>query len=300
MYLAGLRSAYNPTTRRFGVEVWQTKADVITFNYDTIAEEAIASGSGRGSKLIPSTFLRGGRMLGNPLRDEDLDASWHPWRPHLAYGFKFDEVTLPAAGGSDYIQGDRYYSHPDNQLYGNSRILKLHGSINWLRYTNFRPFEAFEAPKEEAPPEGLVLDPAPNYWWAESPIKDSWLMEPVIIPPLLYKNFVEHPFRAVWPAALDALKECKTLIVVGYSFPPTDFRTRRLFLEAFSSHALTRLVVVNPDPTITKIASRLCHYSGQVETYNNLHSFYGVPASWLDSPAVKGGNTTAQQEGPTA
>jgi hypothetical protein len=40
-------------------------------------------------------------------------------------------------------------------------------------------------------------------------------MEPVIIPPHLYKNFGEHPFPTIWSAALDTLKECKTLIVIG-------------------------------------------------------------------------------------
>jgi hypothetical protein len=119
-------------------------------------------------------------------------------------------------------------------------------------------------------------------------------MEPAVIPPQLYKDFQQDPFPAIWSAALNTLKECKTLVVIGYSFPPTDFRTRRLFLEAFSDHALTSLIVVNLDPSIAGTVRQLCHYSGPVVTCNDLRSFYGLPASWFDLAAVTQG--TQEQE----
>ena len=45
--------------------------------------------------------------------------------------------------------------------------------------------------------------------------------------------------------AKDKLRACGRL-VGGYSFPPTDFATRRLFLEAFSNRTPVELVI-NPD-----------------------------------------------------
>src|SRR5829696_9218371 len=156
-----------------------------------MAEEAIASASHIGPKPMPDNWRRGGRLV-NPLLDEDLDASHLMWRPHLAYSFKLDEVTLPVAGGSDYIGGHRYYSHPNNRLYEYWRVLKLHGSINWLQYTNLRfPGE----PKQEAPPEGLVLEHRPDYIWGMAPMKDSWLMEPVIIPRTYTRTSANIPSR---------------------------------------------------------------------------------------------------------
>jgi hypothetical protein len=107
-------------------------------------------------------------------------------------------------------------------------------------------------------------------------------MEPVVIPPQFYKTFQQDPVPAIWSGALQSLKECTTLVVIGYSFPPTDFRTRRLFLEAFSDHRLDSLVVVNPDPSIAGIVRQLCHYSGPIVTCHDLRSFYGLPASWFD------------------
>lgn len=87
-----------------------TSADVLTFNYDTLAEEAIALASGIGPKLRPDT------LRGDPdevkLSDEDLDASHFAWRPALAYGFEFGEVTLPVAGAmAPHVEGARYYGH---------------------------------------------------------------------------------------------------------------------------------------------------------------------------------------------
>jgi hypothetical protein len=280
MYLGDLSySGFTPTGRRFGAEVIAAGADVLTFNYDTLAEEVIASASGFSGKVQPA------RRGLEPVSDEDLDASHHAWKPGLAYGFQFDEVFLPVAGSLGHIEGNRYYAHPQNKLYRQNRVLKLHGSIDWLRYTDSRAYPAFE-PEDEPPKKGLVLTRHSNFWMGDSPKIGPWRMEPIIIPPFLYKNFREPPFPAVWSAALETLSECKTLIVVGYSFPPTDFRTRRLFLEAFSDHALTSLVVVNPDTSITGVVRQLCHYSGPVVTCNDLHSFYGEPASWFDFHTV--------------
>jgi hypothetical protein len=209
MYLGDMSfSGYTPTGRRFGTEVIAAGADVLTFNYDTLAETAIESASGFSEKVSPARREQSG--FEEPVADEDLDASHNAWRPGLAYGFEFDEVVLPVAGVSRYIEGSRYYAHPKNKLYEHNRVLKLHGSIDWLRYTDIRLHPGIE-PNGEPPPKGLVLTSHPMFWMGDSPIMDLWRMEPIIIPPLLYKNFREHPFPAVWSAALETLKECKTL-----------------------------------------------------------------------------------------
>jgi hypothetical protein len=96
-------------------------------------------------------------------------------------------------------------------------VLKLHGSIDWLRYTDSR---AYPGPESKSPaPKGVVLAQHSQYWMGESPTMNTWLMEPVVIPPQLYKTFRQDPFPAVWSTALKSLRECKTLVVIGYSFP---------------------------------------------------------------------------------
>lgn len=67
---------------------------------------------------------------------------------------------------------------------------------------------------------------------------------------------------------------CKRLIIGGYSFPPTDFHMKHLFLEAFRENKLEELIVINPDSNIIKTAKELCHYRGQVKYYSDLKEFY--------------------------
>jgi hypothetical protein len=280
-YLGNLSyGGHTPTARQFGSEVLTARADVLTFNYDTLAEESIASASGVGPKPMPPSMRN--PMEERELADEDLDASHLLWKPALGLGFEFDEVTLPVAGVSQYVDGPRYYGHANNKLYEAARVLKLHGSIDWLRYTDQRRYPSFA---EEPPRElrhGIVLDRSPSYWLGELPSRDVWQMEPIVIPPLLYKRFDQHPFPTVWQAALQTLSQCETLVVIGYSFPPTDFRTRRLFLEAFAQPHLTRLIVINPDPSVAGIARQLTHFRGAVTICDDLRALYGLPASWLD------------------
>ncbi len=281
MYLSDLSfNAFTPTARQFGVEVMQGAADVISFNYDTLAEEAIASSSGIGPKPQPSAPYS---VLSGSVGDDDLDASHLNWKPALAYGFQFAEVDLPIAGVPPRILGSRYYAHQANSLYASRRVFKLHGSIDWLTYTQRRVIPPdIERDAPASPPEGITLERHVNYWMGEPPNRDGWYMDPIIIPPQVNKDFQAHPFPTVWQLALQTLRDCETLVVVGYSFPATDFRTKRLFLEAFSDHSLRSLVVVNPDSSTLTTVRHLTHHTGAVVSCDDLRSLYGLPSSWFD------------------
>jgi len=196
MYLGELSSSgYTPVAMQFGHEVLGSAADVLTFNYDTLAEESIASSSGIGPKPQPGRPQSPELYAEAVLADADLDASHFTWKPGLAYGFKFDEVSLPVAGVLLQIAGDRYYGHPNNALYEDTRVLKLHGSIDWLKYTAGRVLPAeYESQPPGPTPSGIVLERHPDFWMGESPTRNGWHMEPVVIPPQLYKQFREEPF----------------------------------------------------------------------------------------------------------
>jgi len=275
-------SGYTPTARKFGSDVLASSADVLSFNFDTLAEEAIASASGIGPKPQPT---REGSTVPweRDISDEDLDASHLTWRSALACSFMFDELDLPVAGVPPQISGERFYAHTSNALYDRTRVLKLHGSIDWLKYTSLRVIPPDIEGQPPPRPAGIVLERHPGYWLGESPSRNGWRMESVVIPPQLYKEFGQAPFPQVWAEALKTRSECRTLIVVGYSFPPTDFRTRRLFLEAFSGgNRLSQLVVVNPDTAVVGLVRRLTSHEGPVISSDSLPSLYGLPSSWFD------------------
>jgi hypothetical protein len=265
-----------PAADRFGSDVLSDGADVITFNYDTFAEVAIESASHLAVpyKELPHFLGESGYEADVPY--EYLDASHYRWNRNLAYGIKFEEVSMPVPGLPKYVTGDLYYSCPANNLKTSTRVLKLHGSIDWLHYTEHRWLSPdIDTAHEPSPPKGVILSRSTSYW-GDMPTLLGWRMRPVIIAPNLYKDYRSEPWPTLWQSALDSLLDCNKLIVIGYSFPPTDFRTRRLLREAFSEHAPRELIVVNPDETVTKTVRNLTHYEGPDNTYKDLQSFYGV------------------------
>lgn len=76
----------------------------------------------------------------------------------------------------------------------------------------------------------------------------------------------------IWDKAKEALRRCHRLIVVGYSFPPTDFLTKKMFLEAFSLNSLKELTIVNPSCEAVDIASNLCHFK-RPTVFQNLEEY---------------------------
>jgi hypothetical protein len=100
-------------------------------------------------------------------------------------------------------------------------IVKLHGSLNWEFVSKGGPVIY----KENAI--------QPEY------IHDKNYKEPAIIPPTLFKQEINDDSRAAhpltqtilsqWRAAIRLLTEADKLLFVGYSFPPTDFHSRRIF-----------------------------------------------------------------------
>jgi hypothetical protein len=280
MYLADVGSgAPTPSAEAFARDILMTGADVLTLNYDDVAERLLESASG----LSPQVGQPHADPSTGAIPDEALDARFHNWNRSLALGFRFDELFVPVPGVLVFVPGERYYARPSNQLYAGTRVLKLHGSIDWLRYTGQRlyPVSPEDSPMGDEPPSGLVLDRHPTYWMAGPEQHSGWLMEPQLIPPTLYKKFAPHPFQLVWDAVVTSLSECVRLVVVGYSFPPTDFRLRRLFLEAFSEHSLRELTVVNPDGSVLDTVRQLTHFDGPAVTARDLPSLYDLPRSWL-------------------
>lgn len=275
LYLSGMSRSgvHSPLSLPFGQAVLGGGADVITFNYDTLAEAAIELASGCNTVLSQPPPPSGNPST-SEVDDRYLNHSHFSWNKCLAYGFEFDEVELPVAGNIHQVAGNRYYGHPSNKLYKERRALKLHGSIDWLRYTKVPRMVLHGGDVSLTLPAGILLSRATDYWDGELPTRDGLYMDPEIIPPQLFKAYNHEPYSSVWREALNSLSECEELFVIGYSFPPTDFRTRRLFLEAFSDHALRKLTVVNPDLSVVQLVRDLAHYQGPVLTCDSLQALY--------------------------
>lgn len=121
-------------------------------------------------------------------------------------------------------------------------VVKLHGSVTWF-HVNGRTSECIST--------GMFYDPAPHaHVFNSKEFKFNQFMtaakscggiakkggevksyEPAIIPPMLGKSSVAPMIPLQWKTAIDAFKKARMIIVIGYSFPPTDLFMKRLLAE---------------------------------------------------------------------
>jgi hypothetical protein len=268
--------------RLFGEVLYEEKPIIVTFNYDCFIEAIIEIAS-KGNPSIPQEMFNLPRLAEETkVSDDELAYSHFNWNRPLGYGIAFDVVQLHRAGIHTYVDGNRFYSHPKNQLYSLS-ILKLHGSLNWFRYLPIRKYPLLSEELEVLPKDKenniILMDSKYRWWFGEPPDLNGWYVDPILITPTLHKEeFLYDPvygrvFAHVWQKAKEALCNCRKLIVIGYSFPPTDFLTKKLFLEAFSEHAIEELVVVNPDTSIVQKVKALCNFEKPVMICRGLKEF---------------------------
>lgn len=257
---------------QLGQIIYSENADVLTFNYDTLIESSIESAS-RVSGSVPPTYKGRPHNTGE-ITEEEIRYSHFNWNRPLSYGVKFDEVRLQRAGIPTYVGGDTFYqAHPDG-LY-NAKILKLHGSINWFKYSGVRK-HSFGI-KGKASNEGKTLLSQERWDFNEPAEKDGEIIEPMIITPTLYKNYAKNKLiSSVWEQAKNSLNGCKRLIIGGYSFPPTDFAVRKLFLEAFERHSPDEIIVINPDTSVVKTIKELSHFKKPILVCKDLDEFIKI------------------------
>jgi len=260
--------------RNLGKVILYEKPTILTFNYDCLVESVLEMTSGVNPN-VPKSF-REPISETDELPDDLLAYSHCNWNRPLAYGFRFDEIQLQQAGVRKFCRGSRFYSNSKNQLY-EKPLLKLHGSLNWFSYLPIRTFPVLpEEPKPElGEKESDILLMDGTWWLGVPPDHDGWYIEPILITPVLYKEkyYGQKPFNEIWEQAKTALSQCEKLVVVGYSFSPSDFTTKQLFLESFMGDNLKELVVVNPNHDLVKMVKELCHFSGGVVWYSSLADY---------------------------
>jgi hypothetical protein len=153
--------------------------------------------------------------------------------------------------------GSNFDNFPNMALY-KWNILKLHGSLNWFKYV-------YDNNKTK-----IVLHSDEN---VEDYKRGTILFEPLIIPPVLYKDYSQEFISNLWKKAKTILSCCKTLIVIGYSLPATDFGIKKLLLESFTVNKLEKLIIVNPNTTVINTIKELTHFDKPVVVCDNLSEF---------------------------
>jgi hypothetical protein len=138
------------------------------------------------------------------------------------------------------------------------RLLKLHGSLNWVFRTVNRD-----------PPPGVLSPPTRRtkkrelFLWTNKRLPSrpgiklrtqkghrDWYLWPLIVPPIYEKHgMLRGELEEVWRQAADEVGSADKAIFWGYSFPRADLHARYFFDRAANENdALREPIMVNPDP----------------------------------------------------
>ncbi len=114
-------------------------------------------------------------------------------------------------------------------------ILKLHGSINWLFQGDFVDQNS-----------DTVYHYNPRLKLPSIEINKKGLTE-YIIPPLLEKNnYINHYLiKCIWQSSKKEINDADKIIIIGYSFPPSDIYMDLFFKSAINK--MQEIVIVNVD-----------------------------------------------------
>lgn len=213
---------------------------VLTFNHDLLIENAL-------SQLYT-------RRFGNA------------WCLRHCYGFA-DELETCSNGSEEYE-----YTCP-GQADLHVRVLKLHGSVNWVFKTRGR-----------YPPRDFARRPRDLLLWNNTSIpagfdritggKRYWYLWPLIVPPIYEKQgLIRNELAGVWANAASALRSATRILFWGYSFPRADLHARYFFQAAAQENeSLRQPILINPDAAVHREMSDILE-PGKVTQYHDVQDY---------------------------
>lgn len=130
---------------------------------------------------------------------------------------------------------------PDsNQIYN---LLKLHGSLNWWYCSHCKILWHDERQKSHLP-----FWEGPSKPKCPTPACDEQELQPGMIPPSSQKmnegGALTPVLDPIWTQARHQLASCESLVIAGYSFPPTDVQFKMLVADALAHNSGLQSVTV--------------------------------------------------------
>lgn len=264
---------------------------VVTFNWDTLMDRALAVRSGWrpdwGYGIQPRNIFRDGWETPAPPPPNPypvvlkLHGSANWITSHTA--FLREGLALTQSSSPDTVYVFEHATRPYATYAG--RYMEGYAPFSYGYY----PPNIQDDPGRPADP-GMVLGRVrPKFpWIPEGTSADDGLVTmPLIIPPVKEKRYgmFGELFTTLWMQAEDALAAADEIVLIGYSFPHTDHRSNRLFRDAFLRRStLPRVTVVDPAPD--RIREKFMYEFGIPDTHLRVHPVYFTETS-LDDGSVR-------------
>ena len=204
------------------------------------------------------------------IRDQFRDGPQH----YEKFSDKFLGRSFTGVGG-------RYTFEYHQGLY-----LKLHGSLNWFTCSNNFCPNADQLRILPLTDQALGLSQ-----WGD-PVCDycEGALSSYLIPPLLNKPVLRDRIaRNIWSNALSILSSATKIVVIGYSFPATDFYSEWLFRMALRGRGNTKVWIVNPLNSLDsqeKDAKKKAAYEARRTTFidrldNTITTLWGYDSTYF-------------------
>jgi hypothetical protein len=153
-----------------------------------------------------------------------------------------------------------YYGINEEQKPGYMQLLKLHGSLNWVRCPKceeiipwnledyFKKFSWNRALLIDIPSVMLCVASHLEHFDNEHCKGEKIIPEPVIVFPTWNKIEHQHGIAKVWSRAALELSNAENIFISGYSLPESDLFFRYLFaLGSVGPNKIKRFWVFDPD-----------------------------------------------------
>lgn len=189
----------------------------ITFNYDLALEKALKEG--------------GGESISDHVKHEMQKIS--------------GEGVTELPYSKEYFVNYGINESPTNTIHLEERkVLKLHGSINWLYCTDCLKFSELDdcvIPSQFDAYRHLIHDTS------KCKTQDKLKTLNLLVPPTWHKqNYTDH-ITEIWSNTIRELSSATHLLIVGYSFPRTDvFFDQLLTLGLKNNYVLKQVIIINP------------------------------------------------------
>lgn len=123
------------------------------------------------------------------------------------------------------------------------KMMKLHGSINWLYCPNCGRLFVHHY-------KNIGVDYKSNcpICCAEN-LEKEIILEEMIMTPTMLKDFQNHHLKLIWQNAFMQLTQADKVIFIGYSFPLADYELRYFFKKALSKNTKIKAVLHHNDKT---------------------------------------------------
>lgn len=185
---------------------------IITMNWDTLLDYYIKQSCENHNKTIPSNA------------------------PHIYPDYCFYNYDLQKYTPSVLVKGSGNY---------NIKILKLHGSINWLECPNCS--RIYTHSDDEISLSSIRFPD--SFELSDDTCKSCLSMNrksfgrPIIITPTYLKSFNSYALKNIWQNAYLELSEATELIFIGYSFPYADFELKYILKKAINSSCNIKVIL---------------------------------------------------------